>query len=328
MHRGHGLSGCAAAGWLAVASVLGFGTAPAQGFPERPITLIVPAPPGGGTDVFARKLAELAEPILKQKIVVENRAGDGGALGTSQVISSRPDGHTLGLVWNGPLTIGPHTRQTTSTPDRYRALLQIGYAPYVLCALPEFPARNAKQLVAYLQANPGKYTYGSDGPGGMMQLAAGRIFSKLDVKVRPVSFAGAGETAINFLGGHVTFYGGSLPPILPHIKAGKAKCLLLTTAGDHPALPEASGLNALGIASEETLLWWGLIAPNGIPPDRLKTLTAAFHRAATDPHFRETMAYQGATFALKDGPAMERAVREELAALGAVAKAIGLDPKP
>ncbi|HZH26112.1 MAG TPA: tripartite tricarboxylate transporter substrate binding protein, partial [Azospirillaceae bacterium] len=293
----------------------------------RPITLIVPAPPGGGTDVFARRLAELAEAGLRQKVVVENKAGGGGTIGTALISAAKPDGHTLGFVWNSPLTTSPHTLPVGYTPDSYAPLLSIGYSSYVLCAQPDFPAANAQEMVAHIKANPGKFTYGNDGVGGTMQLAAERIFRKLELKVRPVPFGGAGETAKNFLGGHVTFYGGSLPPILPHAKAGAAKCLMLTSAEGNEALPRASGLSSLGIGAEETVLWWGLIAPKGVPADRLATLAKVFTEAANDPRFKDVMAAQGAVHAVKDGAAMDKAIRNELAALGEVARAIGAEKK-
>ena len=284
---------------LATAFAAALASTASAAYPDRPITLVVPAPPGGGTDVFARQLADLAEAALKQKVVVENKAGGGGTVGTTLVVAAKPDGHTLGFVWNSPLTTSPHTLSVAYAPGAYQPVLSIGYSSYVLCAQPDFPAASAAEMVAALKANPGKFTYGNDGVGGTMQLAAERIFRKLDVKVRPVPFGGAGETAKNFLGGHVTFYGGSLPPILPHANAGKAKCLMLTSAADNASLPDAAGLDKLGIASEETVLWWGLIAPKGVPADRMAVITKAFTDAANDPKFRDVMAKQGAVHAVK-----------------------------
>lgn len=299
----------------------------AQDYPTRPITLIVPSPPGGGTDVFARQLAEAVEPILKQKVVVDNRAGGGGTVGTTLVTAAPPDGYTLGFVWNSPLTTSPHSLAVAYTPDSYAAVMSIGYSSYVLCAAPDFPAANARELIAQIKANPGKFTYGNDGVGGTMQLAAERVFAKLDLKVRPVPFGGAGETARNFLGGHVTFYGGSLPPILPHAAAGKAKCLLLTSAGGNPALPQAAGLADVGLAPEETVLWWGLIAPARTPAPILAKLEAAFSEAANSEKFKEVMAKQGATLRIIGAKEMAALIRSELAALGAVAKAVGIERK-
>ncbi len=311
----------------ALATLLVATGAAAQEYPTRPITLIVPSPPGGGTDIFARQIAELVEPILKTKLIVDNRAGGGGTVGTTLVTAAQPDGYTLGFVWNSPLTTSPHSLPVAYTPDSYTPVMSIGYSSYVLCAAPGFPASNAKELVAQLKASPGKFTYGNDGVGGTMQLAAERIFAKLGVKVRPVPFGGAGETARNFLGGHVTFYGGSLPPILPHVAAGKAKCLLLTSAGPNAALPKAEGLDALGIGSEETVLWWGLIAPPKTPPAVVAKLEAAFSQAAKNPKFLDVMEKQGATSRVLNGKEMGVLIRQELAALGEVASAIGIQRK-
>ncbi|MBI5581443.1 MAG: tripartite tricarboxylate transporter substrate binding protein [Deltaproteobacteria bacterium] len=293
-------------------------------YPEKPIEVIVPSPPGGGTDIAIRLLAEVTEPFLKQKLVVVNKPGGGGTLGVSLLTQAKPDGYTLAGVWNSPLTASPHTLQVAFTPDDYQPILQISSAAYVLCAAPDFPANNARELIEELKKNPGKYTYGNDGVGGTMQLAGERIFKALGVKVRPVPFGGAGETAKNFLGGHVTFYGGSVPPIMPHIKAGKAKALLLTSAADNAALPTASGLKALGIPQEETVLWRTIIAPKGVPAEVLKTLEAAFRQGASQPRFKEFLKEQGEELVIAGPAEVNQLIREEYKALGEVAKDIGL----
>jgi tripartite-type tricarboxylate transporter receptor subunit TctC len=298
-----------------------------QSYPTRPISLIVPAPPGGGTDVFARALGEIVEGALKQKVVIENRGGGGGTLGVTQLVNTKPDGYTLAFIWNSPLTTSPHSLAVSFTPDSYRGIMSIGYSSYVICAQPSFPAANAKELIAKLKEPGTRYTYGNDGVGGTMQLAAERIFTASGVKVRAVPFSGAGETAKNFLGGHIDFYGGSLPPILAHAKAGKAKCLLLTSAGKNEALPEADGLDAVGLADKQTVLWWGLIAPAGTPDDIVKTLESAFTDAARSDKFRDVMSKQGATLDIKDGAATSALIRTELQALGEVARAAGIEKK-
>lgn len=294
------------------------------GYPEKPIEVIVPSPPGGGTDIAARLLAELTEPFLKQKLVIINKPGGGGTVGVSLLTQAKPDGYTLAAVWNSPLTASPHSLQVAFTPDDYQPILQISSAAYVLCAASDFPASNARELIDELKKNPGKYTYGNDGVGGTMQLAGERIFKALGVKVRPVPFGGAGETAKNFLGGHVTFYGGSIPPIMPHIKAGKAKALLLTSAADNQALPTASGLKALGIPQEETVLWRAVIGPKNLPADVLKTLEAAFRQGASQPRFKGFLKEQGEESVIAGPADVSKLIREEYKALGEVAKALGL----
>jgi tripartite-type tricarboxylate transporter receptor subunit TctC len=296
-------------------------------YPSRPVTLIVPAPPGGGTDVFARILGELAEASLKQKVVIENRAGAGGSLGVTQIAAANPDGHTLGFIWNSPLTASPQTLNVSYTPDSYRPLLSIGYSSYVLCAQPTFAANNATEFVDQLKKSNGKLTYGNDGIGGTMQLAAERVFKKLGVKVRAIPFGGAGETAKNFLGAHVDFYGGSLPPIIPHVAAGKAKCLLLTSAKGNATLPQAQGLEAIGLASEETVLWWGMIAPPKVPDGIAGQLEKVFTEAANSDRFKDAMAKQGAVHRVLGGAATDKMIRSELAAMTDVARDAGIQRK-
>lgn len=296
-------------------------------FPSRPVTLIVPSPPGGGTDIFARLLAELVEPKLGQKMVVENRPGGGGSLGVTVLSMARPDGLTLGMIWNSPLTAAPASLEVAYTPDSYTPVLRVGAGPYAFCAAPDFPVTDAKGLIEHLRANPGKYTYGNDGVGGTMQLGAERLFRKLDLKVRAVPFGGAGETARNFLGGHITFYGGSLPPILPHVAAGKAKCLLLTSAADNAALPAAAGLKSLGLEADETMLWWGVIGPKGMTAEHVKFYEELFREAAQSQRFTDALKAQGADLALLGSAEMGKLIRDELAALGDVAKAVGVTRK-
>lgn len=323
-------SSLAAGRAVALAAVLALGlagAAAAQNFPNRPITLIVPAPPGGGTDVFARALGEIVEGALRQKVVIENRAGGGGTLGVTQVVAARPDGHTLGFIWNSPLTTSPHSLQVAYTPQNYRAIMSIGFSSYVLCTRPDFPAGNAAEFIARLKEPNARYTYGNDGVGGTMQLAAERIFAATGVKMRGIPFGGAGETARNFLGGHVDVYGGSLPPILPHVQAGAAKCLLLTSAEGNPALPGAQGLNAINAGSEETVLWWGLIAPANTPEPVVAQLEKAFMEAASSDRFREILDRQGATQRVLDGRATAELIRTELEALGKVARSLGIERK-
>jgi tripartite-type tricarboxylate transporter receptor subunit TctC len=314
------------AGLVGLLAALAAGPAPAQDkYPARPITLIVPTPPGGGTDTLARQLAEVMEPILGTKLVVENKPGGGGTVGTTLVSQGRPDGYTLGMIWNGPITTAPHTLQVPYTPESYTPIVQIGSSSYVMCVAPEFPASNAKEFVQALRQAPGKYTYGNDGVGGTMQLAAERIFKALGVKARPVPFGGAGETLRNFLGGHVDIYGGSLPPVLPHVAAGKAKCLLLTSADDNPAVPQASGLKALGIGDLETVLWWGVIGPKGLPRSLVDRLEAVFRKAAESPQIQQALDKIGARPLVRGPQEMAQLIRSESAALGEIAKDLGLE---
>jgi tripartite-type tricarboxylate transporter receptor subunit TctC len=299
----------------------------AADFPERSITMIVPASPGGGTDTFGRKVAEAAEKILNQTISVENRGGGGGTVGITQALIAKPDGYTVAFVWNSPLTAIPHSLNVPYKRSDYAALMSIGYSAYTICAAPDFPAKNGAELLAELKKNPGKYTLGNDGVGGTMQLAGERIFAKAGVKVRPVTFKGAGDTAKAFLGGHIDLYGGSIPPIQEHARAGKAKCLLMTSADANKDLPGASGLKELGLADEETVLWWGLIVPAQTPQAIRNQLEKVFMQAAATESVKSIMGSKGATNKPLGAVATNQLLDKENAALGQVAKAVGLSKK-
>ena len=228
------------------------------------VKIIVPTPPGGGTDGFFRVVGKEAEPFLKQNVIIENVPGAGGTIGVGKMVTSKPDGLTLAGIWSSPLTATPHTLKATPyTPNDYVPVIELSHTPYVMCVDAKFPANTGPELVAELKKNPDKYTFGNDGVGGTGQLAAARVYRALGAKVRDVPFKGAGETLTNFMGGHVDIYVGSPAPILPSVANGKAKCLVVTSAERVPALPGASSLKDLGIPGEETMLWRAILAPKG-----------------------------------------------------------------
>jgi tripartite-type tricarboxylate transporter receptor subunit TctC len=288
----------------------------------QPIRLIVPAPPGGGTDVFARLLAEIAGPKLGREIVVDNRAGAAGAVGVTLLTTAVADGNTLAFVWNGPLTAAPLTLPVTYTTRSYKPLMSIGYSSYVLCA-PTGSVTDAKTYINRLKT-VGALTYGNDGTGGTMQLAAERVFRKLGAKVQAVPFAGAGDVARNYAAGFVDIYGGSITPILAQVKAGTTKCFLLTGTGRNTALPDAIGLDEIGLEHESTVLWWSLIAPARTRPETLAKLEAVFTQAARSERFRAEMIRQGAVPRILPGAETQAMIEKELVDLERVARDLGL----
>ncbi len=296
-------------------------------FPSRPIEIIVPTPPGGGTDITTRLLAELVEPMLGQKVVVVNKAGAGGTLGMSAVVQAKPDGHTLGGLWNAPLTMTPHSQAVPYSLQDFVAISLADTAPSLLCAKPEFPANSGKEFIEVIRANPNKYTYGNDGVGGQLHLSTERIFTRLGIKARPVPFGGAGETLKNFLGGHVDIYAGSIPPIVPHVKAGTAKCLLLTSREKNAAVPQAASLGELGIPDTATYLWHGIVGPKGIPSDRIAILEKAFVQAAKSDKFRQSMEAKGVTVEGSGAAEFRKLIDTEFKAMGELATSLGMAKK-
>jgi tripartite-type tricarboxylate transporter receptor subunit TctC len=291
------------------------------------LKMIIPTPPGGGTDGYFRVLAREAEPFLGEPIVVLNVPGAGGTIGVAQMVRAQPDGQTVAAVWLGPITVSPNTMKVPYAPSDYIPIVQVSSAPYVLCVHPDFPASDGKGLIEALKKNPDKYTYGNDGAGGPGHLGTARILKATGTSARDIPFKGAGETLTSFLGRHVDIYVGSIPPILQHVQAGAAKCLLVTSAERVAALPNASSLKDLGIPGEETILWRALIAPKGTPPDRIARLETAFEKAAMSPAARKFLQDAGEETVIRKGAELRRYIDAEYEAMGRIAKALNLSPQ-
>lgn len=309
---------------LACLLLAGVPVAAQEKYPSRPIELIVHYAPGGGTDIIMRQFAQIIEPMLGQKILVVNRPGGGGILGVAAVTQAKPDGYTLGGVANAPLTMVPHIQPAPYTLTDYVPISLLDTVPTVMCVKADFPANNGRELLEHLRGNPGKYTYGNDGVGAIIQLSFERIFLKSGVKARPVPFGGAGETLKNYLGGHVDMCGGAVTTILLYVKEGTTKCLLLTSPDRVASLPQASGLTELGIPETATLTWHGVIAPKGIPPDRLALLEQTFQQAARSPKIREYMESRDLKIVASSGQEFRKLIDAEYVAMGQIIKAIGL----
>ena len=293
-------------------------------YPERAIELTIPAGAGGGTDTSARKLAILLEEKLGVSIAILNVGGGGGSVGASQFMQARPDGYALFATWNSPLTTVPQVQSVAYSLDSFTPIAATSETAYTLCVKTDFPATTGAEFLAELEANPGKYTYGNDGIGGTMQLAAERIFQARGIDAIAIPFGGAGETLQNFLGNHVDIYGGSISTVLPYVETGEVKCPLVTSAADVPALPGASGLDALGMADKETLLWRAILGPKGLDPQIVDKLAEVIDEAVNDPSYVEFLATKGEVPNVVKGQALADRLQSEYDALAEVSAQLGL----
>jgi len=310
--------------FLLLAAILLPLPATAQGF-ERPIRIIVPIAPGGGTDVFARLLAEIVGSSLGQPIVVENRPGASSTIGTQFVVDQRADGTTLLFTANAPITAAPHVMATRYTLDQLDPMFIVGQTGFTLCVRQDSPITTAPALIAALRAAPGRLTYGTDGMGGNMHLAAERAFRALGVEATMVPFQGAAQTLTAFSGGHIDLYGGSIAVAMPAIRDGRARCLILTQRAQHPEVASGSGLDVLGIPQEETLIWWGMLAPRGMAPDRRAALMTAFEAAWRTERFQTQLARSGVTPEWRGSAAAAQLINGESEALARVVRQIGIE---
>ncbi|GGM10865.1 ABC transporter substrate-binding protein [Pseudooceanicola nanhaiensis] len=299
-------------------------TAALAEYPERAIEVTIPAPAGGGTDTSARKLATLLEEELGTSIAILNVAGGGGSVGVTQFMMDKPTGYSLLATWNSPITTVPQVQNVAYDVDSFTPIASTSETAYTMCVSPDFPAETGEAFLAELAAKPGKYTYGNDGIGGTMQMAAERIFQARGIEAVAIPFGGAGETLQNFLGGHVDIYGGSISPVLPYTESGEAKCLIVTSAAPVEALPQAAGLEELDLGAEETLLWRMVLAPAGLDQAIADRLAAALETTVNDPSYVEFLATKGEVPNVVTGEALAERLRNEYDALAKVAANLGL----
>jgi tripartite-type tricarboxylate transporter receptor subunit TctC len=317
---------------VAVAAALGalasfHAAAQEEAFPSKPIQMVIPVGGGGSTDIMLRSLASFAEPFLGQKIVIINRPGASGMIGVGAVARAPADGYTVGGVWSGPVTMAPHMGPAGYKLDEYVVLAMTTEAPGVFCVAPSFPANNGKEFLEELRRNPGKYTYGNEGIGGFVHLAGERIFAAAGVKALAVPFAGANQTATAFLGGNIDIFGGGISSIIQFVKQGKAKCLLVTSAKRHNSLPDVYSLADVGLAESETLLWRGVIAPAGMPPERVAKLAHAFREGAKDPKFKAFAESRGEAPWIMDYAESNKYVANEYRTMQQLVDKLGLKQK-
>lgn len=285
----------AAAFVLGLILALGAGNALAQPYPQKTITLIVPFPPGGTTDVLARALGFELGKSLGQQVIIESKPGAGATLGADYVAKAKPDGYTLlmGAVHHTIATSVyrklPYDFQKDLTPITIVALV-----PNVLVINPQIPANNVKELVALAKASPGKFTYGSNGLGTAQHLIGAQFEQLAGVSMLHVPYKGSGPLATDLLGGQINMSFDTITPVLPHIKAGKMRALAVTTANRSPALPDVPTLAESGLTGFDLGTWFGVLAPAGTPPEIINRLYREMSKIIQSPDFKKRMDEIGA----------------------------------
>ena len=313
--------------WLAGLALL-FATTLAlgQAYPSRPVTFIVPFPPGGGTDISARTVAAKLSQMWKQSVVVENRAGAAGIVGADAAAKARPDGHTLLIVNVGMVSINPALyAKLPYDPDKaFLPVSLICELPFVLMASPRFPPNSVQELVAYARANPGKVTMASSGAGGSPHLT-GEIFQlATGTKFTHVPYKGGGPAAIDLMAGHVDLLFASVLEGSGNIKAGKLKGLAVTHAKRNPAIPDVPTLAEAGVRNAESGSWIALLAPAGTPAAVIEFVNKSIHVAVASPDVAEKLIAQGAVPQSSTPAELQKLIATDLARYGRIIREQGL----
>jgi tripartite-type tricarboxylate transporter receptor subunit TctC len=304
--------------WVAAPGLL------AQSWPAKPVRYIVPFPPAGTADILTRWVAEKLSPALGQQVIVENRAGAAGAVGTEIVAKAPPDGYTI-LMGTVAQTISEtlYTKQPFSFARDLAPVALVARVPNVMEVHPSLPVKTVKEFIALAKARPGQINYASSGSGTSIHMS-GELFKMLTrVDINHIPYKGSGPALIDLVGGHVSVMWDNLPSSMPHIKSGRLRPIAVTTAARYPGLSELPTIAESGLPGYEASSWFGVVAPAGTPREIVTRLNTEINRALNLPDMRERFAQQGAIPGPGTPEDFGNLIRSEIAKWAKVVKASG-----
>ncbi len=304
-----------------LALVAASGVAQAQAWPSKPLSLVVPFPPGGTTDVLARALGERLSTALGQPVIVENKPGAGATIGADYVAKAKPDGHVL-LIGAVHHTIAtsvypklPYNFQKDLAP-----ITTIALVPNVLVVNASTPAKSVAELQTFLKAKPENASYGSNGNGTAQHLIGTQFENLTGINLTHIPYRGSGPMATDLLGGQITMSFDTITPVLPHIKAGKLRALAVTTAKRSPSLPDVPTLEEAGLKGFNIGTWFGVLAPVATPKDVVTRLNTEMVKIIQSPEFVKRMDEIGAQPIGNKPEEMARQIQDETAKFATLVK--------
>ena len=280
---------------LSVCAVIAATAAVAQGYPNKSLRIVVPFPPGAGTDMFARVIAAKLSESFGQAVVVDNKAGGGATIGTDFAAKSAPDGYTL-LLSTASHAINPavYTKLPYDTLKDFVTITQVANVPTVLVVHPSVPANSLKELVALAKAKPGELNFGSSSSGTVFHLAGELLKSMAGIDMVHVPFRGGGPALIALIGGQVQVLFETTLTVIPHVKAGKMKALAVGSLQRTASMPDVPTLAESGYPDFSAENWYGVYAPAGTPRDIVMKLNHEIVKALNMPDVKERFTSQGA----------------------------------
>lgn len=280
---------------LMVATIAGISAALAQQYPSRPITLVVPFPAGSTTDLVGRILADRVTDVIGQRVVIDNRGGAGGMVGSEAVARSEPDGYTLLMGTIGTHSINPYVypKITYDPIADFSPIIQFGTAPNVLVVHPSLPVKTVKELIEYVRARPGQTNYASSGNGTSNHLSGAMFAAREGLKATHVAYRGGAQAITDLLRGEVQFMFYHYLPLLPHIAEGKLRAIAITSAERISALPDVPTMAQAGVADFEVSAWFGVYGPAKMPDPLVQKLNTTIAGIIKSPATKQSLIEQG-----------------------------------
>jgi tripartite-type tricarboxylate transporter receptor subunit TctC len=278
---------------LALAAVVAATATHAQGFPSKTIRLISPFPPGGGNDTMCRTIQPKLSELLGQPVIVDNRGGANTIIGTEALAHAAPDGYTIELVPNVH-AINPalYAKLPYDPIKDFTPITLVGESPQIVTVHPSLPARTINALLALARHRPGEVQYGSSGIGSVGQMAVVQLEQMTGTKFLHVPYRGTAPMLIDVINGQLMFTFASALGVMPHISSGRLRAIATTSAKRSPALPQVPTV-AESVAGYSFILWYGVIAPAGVPQEVVRRLNTDIGKVLNDPGVRSSLAQQG-----------------------------------
>lgn len=304
------------------AAVLIAGPAVAQNFPNKTITIVVPFPPGGSSDILARSMASEMSKIIGQQVIVDNRPGASGMIGTGAVAKAAPDGYTLILSTPGPITINRHLfSKLAYNPEKDLVpVTQVATVPQLLVVHPSVKANTVAELIALAKAQPGKLHYGSVGNGSTLHLAGAMFDALAGTQMVHVPYKGSAPALTDLLGGQIQVMFDVIVSALPHAKDGKLRAIAVTGAKRSQSAPELPTIAEAGLAGYNIVTWYGIMVPAGTPAPVVDYLNKAIVKTLNTPALQQRLTELGADLVASTPQEFADYLKKESLAIGDVVK--------
>jgi len=299
----------------------------AQEYPSRPVRFILPYPAGGAVDILSRALSQKLSAVLGQQVVVDNRSGAGGMIGTDVIAKSTADGYTLGLAHAGPLAINPHLykKLAYSPATDFSPITLMGRQENAVVVHPSLPVKSIKELIALAKARPGEVAIGSGGSGTGSHLAGALFMSMTQAKLLHVPYKGNAPAVIALLSGEVQVMFPTILTVKGHVEAGRLRALAVTTRKRVGAMPELPTVAEAGVPEYESSIWFGVIGPAGLPEPIVQRLNGAIVAILNEPKFKGNFTSKGLDIETSTAKEFAELISVERKRWKAVVEAAGIE---